>query len=125
VDTITRECPTCGSPKPELHPAMQVEGEVQPCSDPWHMHASSESAPPSYRYRDAALKVIWQTSVPKDDESALAYFHSVVRFGPGFKPVYCERIERGEGITGEKYVMLTEVFDPEAMETKPFGIGDL
>lgn len=29
-------CPTCGSPKPHLHPAVQSEGEVQPCSDPFH-----------------------------------------------------------------------------------------
>jgi flavin-dependent thymidylate synthase len=29
-------CPTCGSPSPTLHPAVQHEGEVQPCADPWH-----------------------------------------------------------------------------------------
>lgn len=27
------KCPTCGSPKPHLHPAMQFEGEVRPCDD--------------------------------------------------------------------------------------------
>ena len=29
-------CPTCESPDPKLHPAMQWEGEVQPCRGEWH-----------------------------------------------------------------------------------------
>lgn len=29
-------CPTCGSSDPKRHPAMQSEGEVQPCLDSWH-----------------------------------------------------------------------------------------
>lgn len=31
-----RKCPRCGSPSPNLHPAMQCEGEVQPCPHAWH-----------------------------------------------------------------------------------------
>jgi hypothetical protein len=29
-------CPTCDSPERRLHPAIQHEGEVQPCTDGWH-----------------------------------------------------------------------------------------
>lgn len=29
-------CPTCDSPNPKLHPAVQHEGEVEMCRDPWH-----------------------------------------------------------------------------------------
>lgn len=78
----------------------------------------SESAAASYRYRDAKLSVIWQTSVPKDDEAALAYFHAVVRFSPDMKPVYCEAITRDDA--GEHYRMLPEMFDPDSMSCKPF-----
>lgn len=33
------KCPRCDSPDPSLHPAMQFEGEVQPCGDLWHTPA--------------------------------------------------------------------------------------
>lgn len=33
---LPERCPRCESPAPNLHPAMQSEGEVQPCSHPWH-----------------------------------------------------------------------------------------
>lgn len=32
-------CPRCESPAPNLHPAMQHEGEVQSCPHPWHSEA--------------------------------------------------------------------------------------
>ena len=31
-----QRCPTCASPSPHLHPALQHEGEVQVCRDSWH-----------------------------------------------------------------------------------------
>ncbi len=36
IDVVGEKCPRCDSPQPHLHPAVQVEGEVQPCSNPWH-----------------------------------------------------------------------------------------
>ena len=39
VQPPPQRCPTCDSPKPHLHPAMQYEGEVQPCKDEWHKAA--------------------------------------------------------------------------------------
>jgi len=30
-------CKRCDSPQPQLHPAVQEGGEVQPCPDEFHM----------------------------------------------------------------------------------------
>lgn len=38
-------CPTCDSPKPHLHPAVQFEGEVQPCGDLFHRRVTPENTP--------------------------------------------------------------------------------
>jgi len=38
------KCPTCESPKPNLHP-IQHEGEVQPCADAFHDRVTAENTP--------------------------------------------------------------------------------
>jgi hypothetical protein len=42
---VSRVCPTCTSPDRARHPAVQHEGEVQPCGDPWHGVPRNAQAP--------------------------------------------------------------------------------
>lgn len=40
---MTDQCPRCDSPAPHLHPAVQSEGEVQPCPHPFHGDGAAEA----------------------------------------------------------------------------------
>lgn len=39
------KCPTCGSDAPHLHPAVQFEGEVQTCTDVFHLTPTPQNRP--------------------------------------------------------------------------------
>lgn len=40
-----RNCPTCASPSPHLHPAVQFEGDVHTCSDAYHLIPTNQNRP--------------------------------------------------------------------------------
>lgn len=42
-----KKCPTCESPKPHLHPAVQFEGEVHTCIDDFHLTPTNQNRPES------------------------------------------------------------------------------
>lgn len=59
-DNIPEKCPTCDSPAPHLHPAMQFEGEVQPCRDDFHLWPTPENLPHLRKVRAANHELIMQ-----------------------------------------------------------------
>ena len=40
---MSERCPTCQSPSPHLHPAMQHEGEVELCTDEFHLTPTNQN----------------------------------------------------------------------------------
>lgn len=40
-----KACPACGSQYPERHPAMQCEGEVELCTDDFHLTPTASNTP--------------------------------------------------------------------------------
>lgn len=45
-------CPTCTSPSPERHPAVQHGGEVELCVNDFHLRPTNQNAP---EYIEAVL----------------------------------------------------------------------
>lgn len=69
ADTQHPKCPRCESPEPRLHPAVQLEGEVHLCPDPWHLPHD-----PRMKIGEAALRA---PAVPPDThETIIAWLQS-------------------------------------------------
>ena len=61
-------CPTCTSPSPERHPAMQHGGEVQPCRDGWHQPESEKPDHHADKVRASAAEAerdAWKAAAEK------------------------------------------------------------
>lgn len=74
-EKVPDTCPRCGSHHPNLHPAMQLGGEVQICGDPWHNSVlkvpnTCECRHPDF-YKDPRLHLCGNCGRPaKNAESA-------------------------------------------------------
>lgn len=101
--------------KPDEASEPQVKRDVfaQP------MDTSQDFLAEVYRYRDGDLRVIHQTSVPKDDEAALAYFHTICLFGPAYRPVYVEH-RTSAWNEAEVFETLPYMFDLDKMSVVDF-----
>ena len=44
-DVMTKKCPHCESPAPHLHPAVQLEGEVEVCAHDFHLVETPQNMP--------------------------------------------------------------------------------
>lgn len=65
---VGERCPSCDSPAPHLHPAVQSEGEVQPCSDPFHAIVTNQNS--EEMIRDAAKLSRPQAGFPESESHA-------------------------------------------------------
>lgn len=79
-----KRCPTCNSPDPKLHPAMQFEGEVQVCRDLWHrgnacIEDLAEALRPFAAY--ISLRDNNYTTKGYGDDCALGYLPGTINAG--------------------------------------------
>lgn len=63
------KCPRCGSYSPELHPAVQFEGEVQLCPHPFHQQVTNTNTPARIERLLARLPDYYP--VPDTDDSVI------------------------------------------------------
>ena len=50
---MNSKCPSCNSPQPHLHPAVQWEGEVEICVDEFHLRVTPQNRPEYIRMVEA------------------------------------------------------------------------
>lgn len=64
-----RHCPTCTSPSPERHPAVQHGGEVELCVDDFHLRPTNQN-PPEYIAAVMAKRAALNPTTTEQEKSA-------------------------------------------------------
>jgi uncharacterized Zn finger protein (UPF0148 family) len=57
-------CPRCGSPSPYMHPAVQHEGEVSICPNPWHAPLTDADQARAAHQEIAGIPVVMSNDLP-------------------------------------------------------------
>ena len=64
-----KKCPICGSSAPHMHPAAQHEGEVQICSNDYHLTPSPQNKPEYIEAVKIKKLAEWEAHVKATAES--------------------------------------------------------
>lgn len=109
----------CGKPYCDFYGQIDMPDDPLPCPDDHVVDRHPAADDPdwrgaTYRYRDSSLSVLETTQVPIDEESALAYFHQIYRYGEAYQDVmYVEMAPPGEH---NKFAMLPYRFVNNSVE---------
>lgn len=103
------KCPTCDSPSPHLHPAVQHEGEVQLCHDAFHQRVTPENGPEKIAEIQALLAGPYRRAESELDRLNREVTGAILR---------AERLPDGSPEACEAFRYVAELEEELAMRTK-------